>query len=335
MTDTQNAEEMELLKKRLEIAIKDLDRQFGENTVIRLGSANVVPHAAISTGALSLDVILGIGGVPVGRIIEVFGPESSGKSTLCLSLAHQAQKAGGIVLYIDAEHALDPAYAQNLGVNMDDLLLSQPETGEEALEIVSKVVETGAVSLVVVDSVAALTPRAELEGNMDQQHMGLLPRLMAKGMRKIVGAANTTDTTVIFVNQLREKIGIMFGNPETTPGGRALKFAASVRIDLRRVEDIKAKDGSVIGTRVKAKIPKNKMAPPLKVCEFDILYGRGVNEVGCIVDVATDRGVIKKSGAWYSFEGEQLGQGRDNTIEALASDLELLHKIEELVRNES
>lgn len=319
------------LEKQIELAITQLDRQFGKGSVMRMDD-DVQPWPAIPTGALSLDIALGIGGLPRGRIVELYGPESSGKSTLCLSVIAHAQKQGDKCLFIDAEHALDPVYAKALGVNLSDLLLSQPQNGEEAIDILEMMVRTGGIGVAVVDSVAALVPKAELEGTMDDAHMGLQPRLMAKAMRKMVGLAAETNTLVLFTNQIREKIGIMFGNPETQPGGRSLKFAASVRIDIRRREDIKNKtDGSVIGTRVKAKIIKNKMAPPLRVTEFDIMYGRGVNKLRCILDMAEEYGIIVKKGSWYSYEGENIGQGPENAVEFLASDLELTAKIEKEV----
>lgn len=305
----------------------DINRQFGENSILKYGTDNIAPWPCYSTGALTLDNALGIGGLPKGRIVEVYGPESSGKSTLCLEIVAEAQRLGGVCAFIDAEHSLDPGYARQVGVNMDDLLLSQPDYGEMALDILIKLVRSGAVSVVVVDSVAALTPKAEIEGEMEQQHMGLIPRMMSKAMRVLVGAANETNTLVIFTNQIREKIGIMFGNPETTPGGRALRFAASVRIDLRKVEDLKSKEGVIEGVKVKAKIVKNKMAPPFKIAEYDILYGRGIDVLGCIVDLSIEKGVLTKSGAWIKYEGESLAQGRAKMVEYLASDLEFAERI--------
>lgn len=323
---------MEDTQKALELALAQLDKEFGRGTVMRLGSADIPPWPSISTGALSLDVALGIGGLPRGRIVEIYGPESSGKSTLCLSLVAEAQRAGGMAAYIDVEHALDPKYMKALGVNLDDLLLAQPGHGEEALAILDTLIGTGAFSVIIVDSVAALTPKAELEGDIGDSHMGLQARLMGHALRKINGKANESKTLVVFTNQLRDKIGIVFGNPETTPGGKALRFYASVRIDIRKIGDIKAKDdGRVIGSRVKAKTVKNKMAPALRLVEFDILYGKGPNNYGCILDLAEERGIIQKSGAWYSYNGEQLGQGRDKTIEAFASDLEMTAEIKEKV----
>ena len=322
------------LPKAVQLAIAQLDKQFGDNTVMRIGSKNIKPWPAISTGALPLDISLGIGGLPEGRIVEVFGPESSGKSTLCLSVVAEAQKMGKLCAFIDAEHSIDPTYAGQLGVNMDNLIFSQPDYGEQALDVLTTLIRTGELGVIVVDSVAALTPKAEIEGTMEDNHMGLLPRMMSRGISRIVAAANETKTLVIFTNQLREKIGIMFGNPETTPGGRALRFYSSVRIDMRRKEDIKdTKTGEVLGIRAIAKIPKNKMAPALKKCEFDIIYGRGIDQVGCIVDMAVELGVMNKSGAWYSY-GEQLKeQGRNASIAALASDLDLLDEITQEIHN--
>jgi recombination protein RecA len=316
------------LPKAVQLAIAQLDKQFGDNTVMRIGSNNIKPWPAISTGALPLDISLGIGGLPEGRIVEVFGPESSGKSTLCLSVVAEAQKMGKLCAFIDAEHSIDPIYAGQLGVNMDNLIFSQPDYGEQALDVLTTLIRTGELGVIVVDSVAALTPKAEIEGTMEDNHMGLLPRMMSRGISRIVAAANETKTLVIFTNQLREKIGIMFGNPETTPGGRALRFYSSVRIDMRRKEDIKdTKTGEVLGIRAVVKVPKNKMAPALKKCEFDIIYGRGIDKVGCIVDIAVELGVLNKSGAWYSYKEDLKEQGRNSTIAALASDLDLLDQI--------
>lgn len=316
------------LPKALQLAMAEIDRQFGKGSIMRIGTHNIEPWPSISTGALTLDIALGIGGLPKGRIVEVYGPESSGKSTLCLSVIAEAQKQGGICAFIDAEHSIDPTYAQAVGVNMDDLLFSQPDYGEQALDILLKLVKTGDLSVIVVDSVAALTPKAELDGDMEDSHMGLQPRMMAKVMRKLVAATSETKTLVIFTNQLREKIGIMFGNPETTPGGRALRFAASVRLDLRRKEDIKdTKTGEILGTKVVAKTPKNKMAPALKKCEFDIVYGHGINQMGCILDLAIEKGIMNQGGAWISYGEDFKEQGRANAIAALASDLDLADRI--------
>lgn len=325
MSDTE-------LSKQLQLAIADLDRKFGAGSVVRIGDENVQPIPAISTGAFSLDHILGIGGLPRGRIVEIFGPESSGKSTLCLSVVAQAQQMGLTCAFLDTEQAIDPVYAQALGVNMDDLLFSQPDFGEMAIDIADQLVKTGEIGVLVVDSVANLVPQAELEGDMEDQQMGLLARMMAKALRRLSIAANKTDTLVIFTNQLREKIGIMFGNPETTTGGRALRFYASVRIDIRRKEDIKDGSGNVIGTKAVAKTPKNKVAPALKKCEFDIIYGKGVNNMGCVVDVAIDEGILKKGGGvWLSYEGETLVQGRDNMVEYLMQNPEFTQELKGLI----
>lgn len=316
------------LPKAVQLAIAQLDKQFGDNTVMRIGSKNIKPWPAISTGAMPLDIALGIGGLPEGRIVEIFGPESSGKSTLALSVVAEAQKSGKLCAFIDAEHSIDPTYARQLGVNMDDLVFSQPDYGEQALDVLTTLIRTGEFGVIVVDSVAALTPKAEIDGTMEDNHMGLLPRMMSRGISRIVAAANETKTLIIFTNQLREKIGIMFGNPEITPGGRALRFYCSVRIDMRRKEDIKdTKTGEVLGIRAVAKVPKNKMAPALKKCEFDIIYGRGIDKVGCVVDIAVESEVMAKSGAWYSYGEELKEHGRAATVMALASDLDMLDKI--------
>jgi recombination protein RecA len=319
--------------KSLELAIAQLERQFGAGAVMRLGSSDVKSWPAVPTGALSLDMILGIGGLPLGRVVEIYGPESSGKSTISLSVVAEAQKMGLKCAYIDAEHALDPTYMSALGVNLDDLLLAQPDYGEQALEIADKLIRTGEIGVIVIDSVAALVPKAELEGDMEANQMGLQARMMAKGLRKIVGLANEHKTLVIFINQLRMKIGIMFGNPETTPGGRALPYASSVRIDIRKKEDLKDKSGESIGIKVKAKVIKNKMAPPLKVTEFDIYYGKGVDNFGCLLDVAMSKGFFTQRGAWVYYEGESFSQGRDNAIEKLKQDEELVAKIQEQIKN--
>lgn len=294
---------------------------------MKLGSSTVQPWPAVPTGALTLDNILGIGGLPLGRIVEIYGPESSGKSTIALTVVTEAQKMGLKCAYIDAEHALDPVYMQALGVNLDDLIFSQPDYGEQALEIVDRLVRTGELGVVVIDSVAALIPKAELEGEMEAAQMGLQARLMAKAMRKLTGLASENKTLLLFINQLRNKIGIMFGNPETTPGGMALKYAASVRIDLRKKEDLKSKDGEVIGVKVKGKIIKNKMSPPLKIAEFDIMYGKGIDQYGCLFDVALDKGILIQKGAWVQYNGESFAQGRDNAIEKLKTMPELIEII--------
>ncbi|HJS83626.1 MAG TPA: recombinase RecA [Nitrososphaera sp.] len=324
---------MDEQEKSLELAIAYLDKQYGKGSVIRVGSTNIEPWAAVSTGSLSLDLALGIGGLPRGRIVEIFGPESSGKSTICLSVISQAQRMGCRCAFIDAEHALDPSYARALGVDMDDLYLAQPSNGEEALDILDTLVRTGALAVIVVDSVAALTPKAELDGKMEDQQMGLQARLMSKAMRKIIGIASETKTLVIFTNQIREKM-TTYGNPETQPGGRALKFAASVRIDLRKKEDLKEKsDGRVNGVRVQAKIVKNKMAPPLRVTMLDIVYGKGINTLGGLVDLAIDREILTSNGSWIKWAGseEVLAQGRAQAVERLASDLDLADKLKERV----
>lgn len=319
--------------KSLELAIAQLERQFGAGAVMRLGTSDIKSWPSVPTGALSLDMILGNGGLPLGRVVEIYGPESSGKSTISLSVVAEAQKMGLKCAYIDAEHALDPIYMQALGVNLDDLLLAQPDYGEQALEIADKLIRTGEIGVVVIDSVAALVPKAELEGDMESNQMGLQARMMAKGLRKIVGLANEHKTLVIFINQIRMKIGIMFGNPETTPGGRALPYAASVRVDVRKKEDIKDKSGESIGIKVKAKIIKNKMAPPLKVTEFDIYYGKGVDNFGCLLDIGMQKGIFTQRGAWVYYQGESFSQGRDNAIDKLKQNEELIQEIEDLIKN--
>lgn len=321
--------------KSLDLAISLLDKQFGIGTVMKLGNSKAQTWPSISTGAPTLDNILGIGGLPRGRIVEIFGPESSGKSTISLSLVVQAQKMGLRCAYVDAEHALDPAYMMDLGINLDELLLAQPHYGEEALEIVDKLIKTGEIGLIVVDSVASLVPKAELEGEMEANQMGLQARMMAKALRKITALANENKTLVVFINQIRMKIGIMFGNPETTPGGRALPYAASVRIDLRKKEDIKNKEGDSIGIKVKAKVIKNKMAPPLKIAEFDIYYGQGIDQYGSVMDLALSLGIFSQKGAWIFLDGENFAQGKDNAIAKIKNDLELYEKLKLRVENES
>lgn len=315
--------------KALDVVIAQLERQFGVGTVFPLGKANVEKWPSIPTGAPTLDKILGIGGLPRGRIVEIYGPESSGKSTIGLTVITEAQKMGLKCAYIDAEHALDPIYMQALGVDLDELIFSQPDYGEQALEIVDRLVRTGEVGVIVVDSVASLIPKAELEGEMESAQMGLQARLMAKAMRKLVSAASETKTLLLFINQLRSKIGIMFGNPETTPGGMALKYAASVRIDLRKKEDLKDKAGDAIGIKVKAKIIKNKMAPPLKITEFDILYGKGIDQFGCLFDLGVSQGIFTQKGAWVYLDNENFAQGRDNAVEKLKLDPKLIKLIKE------
>lgn len=313
--------------KALDVIIAQLERQFGSGSVITLGSTNVEKWPSIPTGAPTLDRILGIGGLPRGRIVEIYGPESSGKSTIALTVVTEAQKMGLKCAYVDAEHALDPIYMQALGVDLDKLIFSQPDYGEQALEIVDRLVRSGEVGVVVIDSVASLIPKAELEGEMESAQMGLQARLMAKAMRKLVSAASETKTLLLFINQLRNKIGIMFGNPETTPGGMALKYAASVRIDLRKKEDLKDKSGEAMGIKVKAKVIKNKMAPPLKITEFDILYGKGVDQYGCFFDLALEKGIFTQKGAWVYYNGENFAQGRDNAIEKLKTQEDIIKQI--------
>ena len=315
----------------LSTAIKQLEKQFGKGAVMRLGENNALNVEAISTGSLSLDIATGIGGLPKGRIVEIYGPESSGKTTLALHCIAEAQKKGGEAAFIDAEHALDPVYAANLGVDVDSLLVSQPDNGEQALEIAEALVRSGAIDIMVVDSVAALVPRSEIEGEMGDSHVGAHARLMSQALRKLAGACAKTNTIIIFINQLREKIGVMYGNPETTTGGRALKFYASIRIDVRRVEAIKLPGNEVIGNRTRAKIVKNKVAPPFKEAEFDIMYGKGVSKSGEILDLAVKSDIIQKSGAWFSYNGERLGQGRDNVKKMIEDNEELAAEIEKKV----
>ena len=313
--------------KQLELAIAQIERQFGTGSVMRLGSSEFESWPSVPTGAMSLDRVLGIGGLPRGRVVEIYGPESSGKSTLALSVVAQAQKQGLRCAYVDSEHALDPVYMQAVGIDLDELLLAQPDYGEQALEIVDKLIRTGELGVIVIDSVASLIPKAELEGEMESQQMGLQARMMAKAMRKLVGLANQHKTLLIFINKLRNKIGVMFGNPETTPGGMALKYAASVRIDIRKKEDIKDKSGNPIGITSKVKIIKNKMAPPMKVTEFNIYYGKGIDEYGCVFDVAVDEGVFTQKGAWIYYGGELFSQGRENAINNLRENLETFEEI--------
>ncbi len=317
--------------KALEMALAQIDKQFGKGSIMRMGEKGSMAVEAISTGSLALDLALGVGGLPRGRVVEIFGPESSGKSTLAMHVVAEAQRNGGICAYIDAEHAMDPAYAANIGVDINELLISQPDTGEQALEIADMLVRSGALDVVVIDSVAALTPKAEIEGEMGDSHVGLQARLMSQALRKLTANLNRSHTIAIFINQLREKIGVMFGSPETTPGGRALKFYSSVRIDIRRIESIK--DGTeVVGSRTRCKIVKNKVAPPFKQAEFDIMYGRGISREGSLLDVAVEAGIVKKSGAWYTYDGEQLGQGRENAKQFLTDNPEVMVEISERVR---
>jgi len=317
--------------KALDVALAAIDKQFGKGSIMRMGEKGSMAIEAIQTGALALDVALGVGGLPRGRVIEIFGPESSGKSTLAMHVVAEAQRNGGICAYVDAEHAMDPVYARAIGVDIDQLLISQPDTGEQALEIADMLVRSGALDVVVIDSVAALTPRAEIEGEMGDTHVGLQARLMSQALRKLTANLNRTNTIMIFINQLREKIGVMFGSPETTPGGRALKFYASVRLDIRRIESIK--DGAeVVGNRTRVKVVKNKVAPPFRQAEFDIMYGKGISREGSLLDMAVDMGIIKKSGAWFTYDGEQLGQGRENAKGFLANNPEIMVEVSEKVR---
>ena len=317
--------------KALEAALGQIEKQFGKGSVMKLGEFQAMNIDSIPTGALSLDIALGIGGLPRGRIIEIFGPESSGKTTLALHVIAEAQKAGGEAAFIDAEHALDPVYAKNLGVNIDELIVSQPDTGEQALEITEALVRSGAIDVIVVDSVAALVPKAEIDGDMGDSHIGLQARLMSQALRKLAGAINKSNAIIIFINQLREKVGIMFGNPETTPGGRALKFYSSVRLDIRKVENIKI-DGEVVGNRAKVKVIKNKVAPPFREAEFDIVYGKGISKEGNILDIAVNLDIIEKSGSWFSYNGARIGQGRENVKQYLAENPEIAKEIEEKIR---
>ncbi len=320
--------------KALDMALAQIDKQFGKGSIMRLGEKAHVGVEAISTGALALDLALGIGGLPRGRIVEVYGPESSGKSTLAMHVVAEAQRNGGVCAYIDAEHAMDPVYASAIGVNVDDLLISQPDTGEQALEIADMLIRSGALDVLVIDSVAALVPRAEIEGDMGDTHVGLQARMMSQAMRKITGNLARSRTIAIFINQLREKIGVMFGSPETTPGGRALKFYSSVRLDIRRVESIK--DGAdVVGNRARVKVAKNKVAPPFRQAEFDIMFGKGISREGSLLDVGVELGIIKKSGAWFTYEGEQLGQGRENVKRFLAENTDMMIEISEKIRVEA
>ncbi len=318
-------------RKALEIAMSQIEKQFGKGSVMKLGEFKAMEIEAIPTGALSLDIALGIGGVPRGRIVEVFGPESSGKTTLALHIVAEAQKMGGEAAFIDAEHALDPVYAKKLGVDIDNLIVSQPDTGEQALEITESLVRSGALDVIVVDSVAALVPKAEIDGEMGDSHMGLQARLMSQALRKLAGAINKSKTVIIFINQLREKIGVMFGNPETTTGGRALKFYASVRLDIRKIENIK-QDGEFKGSRVRVKVIKNKVAPPFREAEFDVVYGEGISKEGNILDMAVNLDIIEKAGSWFSYNGERIGQGRENVKKWLKENPEVLKEVEGKVR---
>ncbi|ROO58878.1 recombination protein RecA [Micromonospora sp. Llam0] len=317
-------------EKALDLALAQIDKQFGKGSVMRLGERPVIQTAVIPTGSIALDVALGVGGLPRGRVVEVYGPESSGKTTVALHAVANAQRAGGIAAFIDAEHALDPDYAKALGVDTDAMLVSQPDTGEQALEIADMLIRSGALDIVVIDSVAALVPRAEIEGEMGDSHVGLQARLMSQALRKITGVLNSTGTTAVFINQLREKIGVMFGSPETTTGGRALKFYASVRLDVRRIESLK--DGTdVVGNRTRVKVVKNKVSAPFKQAEFDIMYGKGISREGSLIDVGVEQSIIRKSGAWYTYEGDQLGQGKEKAREFLRENPDVAAEIEKKI----
>ena len=315
----------------LELALAQIEKQFGKGAIMRLGDNEVQKVEAISTGGLTLDIALGIGGIPKGRIVEIYGPESSGKTTVALHIVAEVQKAGGTAAFIDAEHALDPSYASRLGVQLENLYISQPDNGEQALDIVETLVRSGAIDIVVVDSVAALTPQAEIDGEMGDSHVGLQARLMSQALRKLTAVTSKSKCSIIFINQLREKVGVVYGSAETTTGGKALKFYASVRIDIRRTESIK--DGSdIIGNRVKAKIVKNKVAPPFKVAEFDIMYGTGISSLGCLIDLGVQNGLVQKSGSWFSYNDEKIGQGRDKAIEFLRANPEIAEDIDRKIR---
>jgi len=318
-------------EKALELALAQIDKQFGKGAIMRLGQAEKLVTEAVSTGSIALDIALGVGGIPKGRITEVYGPESSGKTTLALHLVAESQKTGGICAYVDAEHALDPEYARRLGVDIDSLLVSQPSTGEEALEITDGLVRSGAVAMIVIDSVAALVPKAEIEGEMGDSHMGLQARMMSQAMRKLSGSVSKTGCVIIFINQLREKIGVMFGNPETTPGGKALKFYASVRLDIRRVETLK-QGTDMVGNRVKVKVVKNKVAPPFRQAEFDIMFGTGISRSGGILDMAIELGLANKSGSWFTYGDQRIGQGRENAKQYLEEHPETMVEMEARIR---
>ncbi|MDA7829033.1 recombinase RecA [bacterium] len=333
-TDDKKEKELKEKNKSLDAAISQIDQNFGKGSVMRLGQQQALDIEAISTGSLSLDLALGIGGLPKGRIIEIYGPESSGKTTLALQVIAEAQKAGGICAFVDAEHAMDPIYAKKLGVNTAELLISQPDTGEQALEITDTLIKSGSISVLVVDSVAALTPKAELEGEMGDHHVGLQSRLMSQALRKLTGSVSKSNTMVIFINQIRMKIGVMFGNPETTSGGNALKFYSSVRMDIRRIGAIKEKD-EIIGNSTRVKVIKNKVAPPFKVVEFDLMYGKGISKLGELIDLGAKAGVVEKSGAWYAYKGEKIGQGRENAKTYLQKNPEVAVEIEKIIRDKA
>ncbi len=325
--EKDNSEKM----KALEAALGQIEKQFGKGSVMKLGEYQAMNVEAIPTGALSLDIALGIGGIPRGRIIEVYGPESSGKTTLALHMIAEAQKMGGEAAFIDAEHALDPVYAKHIGVDIDNLIVSQPDTGEQALEIAEALIRSGALDIIVIDSVAALVPKAEIDGDMGDSHIGLQARLMSQALRKLAGAINKSKCVIVFINQLREKVGVMFGNPETTAGGRALKYYASVRLDIRKVENIK-QDGEVVGNRAKVKVVKNKVAPPFREAEFDIVYGKGISKEGNILDIGVNLDIIEKSGSWFSYNGNRIGQGRENVKKYLLDNPEIAKEVEEKIR---
>jgi recombination protein RecA len=318
-------------EKALDAALAQIERQFGKGSIMRLGEEGRMPIEVIPTGSIALDIALGIGGLPRGRIVEIYGPESSGKTTLALHAIASVQAAGGLAAFIDAEHALDPDYASRLGIDLDSLYVSQPDTGEQALEICDTLVRSGAIDLIVIDSVAALVPRAEIEGEMGDSHVGLQARLMSQALRKMAGALSNTNTTCIFINQLREKIGVMFGSPETTTGGKALKFYSSVRLDVRRIETLKG-GTEAVGNRTRVKVVKNKVAPPFKQAEFDILYGEGISREGSLIDIGVDAGIVRKSGAWYTYEGDQLGQGKENARTFLKDNPDLANEIEKRIK---
>ena len=318
-------------ERNLQLALAKIEKDFGKGAIMRLGETEIPKVEAISTGCLTLDVALGIGGIPKGRIIEIYGPESSGKTTVALHCVAEVQKEGGTAAFVDAEHALDPVYASKLGVNLDDLYISQPDSGEQALEITETLIRSGAIDIIVIDSVAALTPQAELDGDMGDSHVGMQARLMSQALRKITAASSKSKCTIIFINQLREKIGVMYGNPETTTGGKALKFYASVRIEIRKADTLK--DGSdIVGNHVKAKVVKNKVAPPFKVAEFDIMYGTGISNMGCVLDLAVENGFVQKSGSWFSYNDEKIGQGRDKAMEFLKANPEIFKELDAKIR---
>ena len=318
-------------QKALEMAMGQIEKQFGKGSVMKLGDFKTMNVESIPTGALGLDIALGIGGIPKGRIVEIYGPESSGKTTLALHMIAEAQKRGGEAAFIDAEHALDPVYAKHLGVDIDNLIVSQPDTGEQGLEIAEALVRSGAIDIIVVDSVAALVPKAEIDGDMGDAHVGLQARLMSQALRKLAGIINKSNSVIVFINQLREKVGIMFGNPETTPGGRALKFYSSVRLDIRKIENIK-QDGEVLGNRARVKVVKNKVAPPFREAEFDIIYGKGISKSGNVLDLAVNLDIVDKSGSWFAYNGERIGQGRENAKKYLEDNPKVMEEIEQKVR---